>query len=378
MKIKTVVLCQIKTTEMEDFKLFDDIMKECGKTQIECKSSKPVKKTCSHKDTFEDGGITQCLDCGEQFSSIESKDALPTYGTAQTVSVLDPTRCQKRKSDERSIFKDVENMGFPDSIVRLANSIYLDNARKYNSEVKDSENFNVHRGTNRKALIFASIYSAYKISTPKSIDELIKPFGIDKKAGQNGIKCIQRNISKKSPIRTTYIRPYHLIDETMDKFNATKDQKLEAIEIFKRIDNRSSVLLRSKPQSVAAAVVYHWIKKTNKNISIQEFSSKVGLSGLTITKKEKEISRLMDEIETEEHIIELLGTTAKCKIALAKYRSIENKHLIHNKSSPQVIAQNIVSSVSKAPRTSAVQIASKSKLKSSQKVSHISQAAIIA
>jgi transcription initiation factor TFIIIB Brf1 subunit/transcription initiation factor TFIIB len=86
-----------------------------------------------------------------------------------------------------------------------------------------------------------------------------------------------------------------LVEEIMDKFSATRDQKDEVINLYKRIKNRSSRLNRSRPQSVASSIVFYWICLTKKDITLKEFTSKVSLSELTISKIAKEIANVLGD-----------------------------------------------------------------------------------
>ena len=80
----------------------------------------------------------------------------------------------------------------------------------------------------------------------------------------------------------------------MDKFKATKEQKLEVIDLYKKIKNRSSKINRSRPQSVASALTYFWICYKGLDITLKEFASKTDLSELTIDKLAKEIGNVLD------------------------------------------------------------------------------------
>jgi hypothetical protein len=80
----------------------------------------------------------------------------------------------------------------------------------------------------------------------------------------------------------------------MDKFYATKEQKDEILELYKQIENKSSLLNRSRPQSVASGIVRYYILKTNKNVPMNIFKTKVNLSELTINRIVKEIEKILD------------------------------------------------------------------------------------
>ena len=63
------------------------------------------------------------------------------------------------------------------------------------------------------------------------------------------------------------------------------------------IKNKSSILNRSRHQSVASGIVRYYILITGKNISMQDFKSKVNLSELTINRIVKEIARILGNEE---------------------------------------------------------------------------------
>ena len=171
-------------------------------------------------------------------------------------------------------------MGFSDKIVNEANKIYF--------QVTKGQIF---RGNSRKAIVFASIFHAYKLSgKPQSHEKLIDVFHLNRKIGLKGLKHVNLYAPKNSTIRTTYITPINLVEEIMEKFSATVDQKQEVIELYHQIKNKSSRLNRSRPQSVASGIVYYWICLNKKDITLKQFTKKVSLSELTINKIAKEIS----------------------------------------------------------------------------------------
>ena len=194
------------------------------------------------------------------------------------------TRMQSRKNDERGIYRDVENLGFKDHIVEAANRTY--------AQVTKGKIF---RGNSRKAIVFACIFHAYKMSgTPLSHERLINIFKLSKKTGLRGLKYVNLHAPKDSDIRTTYITPINLIEEIMDRFGATDEHIKEVKDLYSRIHNRSSKLNRSRPQSVAAGLTFYWICKRGKDITLKEFTKKVALSELTINKIAREIALVLE------------------------------------------------------------------------------------
>lgn len=239
---------------------------------------------CHHDTLVNEKGVDVCVTCGKEISKkITHTKEWRYYGQSDNRNSSDPNRVQSRKLDSRNIYKDVENMGFNDKIVSSANEIYF--------EVTKGQIF---RANSRRAIIFACIFHSLKLSgKPQSHDKLIHIFNLNRKTGLKGLKHVNLHAPKDSKIRTTYITPENLVEEIMDKFSATNEQKQEVIALYHQIKNKSSRLNRSRPQSVASAIVYYWICKQNKKITLKEFTKKVSLSELTINKIAKEISEVL-------------------------------------------------------------------------------------
>lgn len=295
---------------MSDFELFNQALNEYEKTTIDSDSIQPVINTsessdsnnsseqlssseedekvvkCSHLNTTNEKSVDVCTDCGEEITKkIQHTKEWRYYGQADSRHSSDPNRVQIRKSEERTIFKDVENMGFSDKIVSEANKIYF--------QVTQGQIF---RGNSRKSIVFACIFHAYKLSgKPQSHEKLINVFNLNRKTGLKCLKHVNLHAPKNSSIRTTYITPINLVEEIMEKFSATNEQKQEVIKLYNRIKNKSSRLNRSRPQSVASGLVYFWICSKQKDISLKQFTKKVSLSELTVNKIAKEISDVLGE-----------------------------------------------------------------------------------
>jgi len=231
---------------------------------------------CSHYTHILGIGVYMCRDCGiELTKSLDSSDMK---------NVIEPNRCYIRKSSVRTIEQDLTNMNINDNIKDIANGIYMDICKG-----------KVHRGMRRRAIIFASVFHAYKIvNNPQSCESLIKLFQIKRKDALKGLKYVNENSSKESPIRSTCITPEHLIHEFLCKFKVSEEKANEIIQLYQVIKDKSSILNRSRPQSVASGVIWYWIKLNKKQINISEFTKKVDLSELTVSKMAKEIARLYE------------------------------------------------------------------------------------
>jgi len=277
-------MINISFKNMSEFELFKNAMNTYINTENNSKNKTSISK-CSHINCINEKGVDICTECGEEIkTNIENSKEWVYYGNSNGKNNSDPNRVQIRKNtDERSIYKDVENMGFSHKIISDANKIYF-----------DVTNGKIFRGNSRKAIVFACIFHAYKISgKPQSHDKLINIFNLTRKTGLKGLKHVNLYAPKNSPIRTTYITPINIIQEIMEKFSATKTQINEVIELYNKIKNKSSRLNRSRPQSVASGLVYFWITKNNKDISLKKFTKIVSLSELTINKILIEINNIL-------------------------------------------------------------------------------------
>lgn len=241
-----------------------------------------IYMTCSHKLVAVEHASRVCMDCGketEKQPSFEKEWML--YSSQKPYS--DTARCQRRKPETKTIFKDLENMGFSDEIMNLANQAY--------QEVTDGKTY---RGNSRKSVIFACVFNAYKATNnPQSSDALIRIFGMKRKTGLKGLKFVHLNVvGSTTRIPDIRITPCHIISEMLQKFATSKnlcDQKSEIFAIYDYIQANSLMLNRSRPSSIAAGILYYYIVRTRKPITLKMFSSQVEMSELTIKKIAKKI-----------------------------------------------------------------------------------------
>lgn len=195
-----------------------------------------------------------------------------------------PSRCHARKSQERTIYKDLSNLNIPDNIIKEANILYQ-------HVVQDR----IYRGNTRKAIIFACIFYAYKkAGLPQSCDTLTNLFNIDRKDGLHGLKIVNLHTNNTIVPKSTYITPTNIITEIMHKFSAEEQDTKNVIELYNRIYKKSELLNRARPQSIASGLIRYYIIKNNKNIPIETFLSIVNISELTINRIVKEISKILD------------------------------------------------------------------------------------
>jgi transcription initiation factor TFIIIB Brf1 subunit/transcription initiation factor TFIIB len=265
--------------DMIDMNLFEQ-----ATNQYKADAADKKTGSCAHTDVVHENGAMTCTDCGQEIhKAILHEKEWRYYGPADGKR-SDPNRVQMRKSEERTIFRDVENMGFSDVIVANANELYADVTKG-----------KIYRGDCRKAIIFACVFHAYKLEgMPQPHEKLTKVFSLTHKVGLRGLKHVSLHASRNSKIHTTYITPAHIVDQIMTKFKASAKDKREALRLCERIKNKSSVLNRARPQSVGSSVVYFWICLKKVDVTLKEFASGPDMpSQLTVLKKAKEIATIL-------------------------------------------------------------------------------------
>ncbi len=241
---------------------------------------KPRGVVCTHKNIMEENGVKLCTDCGREISRAMSfEKEWRWYGRDRDTRHSDPNRCHIRKTDDRTIYSDVAGLGFTDRIISEANRIY-----------QEVTNGNIYRANSRRAIIFACIFHAYKLQGhPQTCMDLMTIFKLDRKVGLKGLKHISKRAPKGSPLRTTYITPSDFISPIMSRFNATKKEIEEVTEMCEALKNRSRILNRARPQSVASGLIYYFCKLKNKDITMAAFIEEADLSELTVRKIATEI-----------------------------------------------------------------------------------------
>ena len=262
---------------MDTFDLFAQLKKEEQETT-------PNINECAHQNTIQSNGYLICTDCGHQCEKQLTYDReWRYYGASDTKYASDPNRCQARKTTEKTIYKDVEKLGFSNKIITDANQLY-----------QQVTNKQIFRGNTRRAIVFACIFHIYKLEdNPQTCESLMNVFGITKKNALKGLKFVNLNASKDSTIRSTYITVETIINDIMNKFSASEQDKQSVLDIYHKIKNKSSIINRSRPQSVAAGIVRYYSIQKNKKISMTDFKQMVELSELTINRISKEVQRIL-------------------------------------------------------------------------------------
>ncbi|MDC3332966.1 hypothetical protein OAV62_01875 [bacterium] len=266
---------------MDDFKLFDQLL--ASETTPELHKAQSTE--CVHKHVIADKGFSVCKDCGvEVFQKIRYIKESSYYGRNDTKHSSDPSRCYVRKVTDRDITRqDLQNIQISTHIKDKANDIF--------HQVCDK----IRRAKLRKGIVFGCVFFAYKHGgNPQSCDSLVKKFNIPKKSAQEGLKFVNENLPHRSPLLSIHITEEDLMREFMFKINSTKEQCDEAIQMYKTIKGRSASIVKRKPQSIAAGMIYYYTLLKKRSLVIEDFVKQVNLSPLTVIQVAKECSRMFE------------------------------------------------------------------------------------
>ncbi len=260
-------------SDNERYKFKDTIEKKIFKSEENCKHSEITQ--ISEKNV--------CIECG-----FVMKEDL-SYDKDWKYSSKDASQYHKRKPEQRSLFKDVEGMDFPESIVQNAN-------KKYQNIIKN----NIYRGSKRKAIIVACIYYAYiEQGEHRTSEEISKKFNIKKKSIKEGFT---RYCDCFPDASIFYINAKNLIRQIMVRTDINFIHLRKINKLCDFLENKSALLNRSNPQSVAAAIVYLYLclepeYKNKLGMTKIKFAKIVDLSDITITKLGKESQRIIQNEE---------------------------------------------------------------------------------
>jgi transcription initiation factor TFIIIB Brf1 subunit/transcription initiation factor TFIIB len=242
---------------------------------------------CEHQNIIKQNEKEICSDCGiEVYQQLSLEPEWRYYGENDSRHFTDPNRCQIRKIEDKGIYKDVENMNFESDIIEEANKLY----NMITSET-------IRRGNFRKSVIFACVFNAYKYKgNPISSDELQEHFKLSKKDISTGLKFYNlkgKEIKEIKEKKTIHISPVIFIPRIMRKFNSNQEHINKVVDLYKMIQNKSSLINRSNPQSVVSGLVFYYCRLIGKNITCSKFSSIVNLSDITISRISKNISDIL-------------------------------------------------------------------------------------
>ena len=252
----------------------------------EIENSNSDSEECIHNQISNIDGSKICMECGVKIDEKLCDNETPYYGQYDTRHTKDPSRHNHTKIEERSLYNDLEPLGFPQQVIERANEYYT----------KIIEN-KIFRAKNRLSIVFICTCHAYEdIGEPRSSTELAKIFKLDKKGISNGIKTFSQFFRKRP--EKTYINAMDIVPQILSKLNLDKKSQHICIDdmaqIYEYVKSKSHTFNSSNPNSIAAGLVYYYLKLMNANTTRTEYSKIVELTDITFTKIAAEIHRCLD------------------------------------------------------------------------------------
>ena len=234
-----------------------------------------ASQNCAHEETVEEHGIMICMLCGTELDM----PSMTTYETG---------RCQFRVGRDRSLYDDIQGLPVPPDIAKIANDVFLETCKP--PEVSDGR---THRRACRKSIVFACIFYAYKLrNEPRTCDTLAREFNVPKKCILRGIKYVNEH-GPKIVNTNKYITPEHLIREYLATFDPTVDWVDGAVAIYLQVEDRSKTMLTSRPQSIAAGIIYYYTCTHCVQFDTKAFLEHVKISETTVAKIGNECKRIL-------------------------------------------------------------------------------------
>ena len=174
--------------------------------------------------------------------------------------------------------KEIQQLNIPQEVKIRAQDIYHQFFTK-----------KVHRKSCRIGIIFACIYQSFKdmkdVKEPQYIGDLIHA---NQKEMRKGMKFYYMN----NPERSYTITAMDLVPHVLEKSKTFISNHDEISTIYDYVKERSEMISRSNPYSIACALVYYTLVKSNQVFDKDHFCEQVGRCPMTISKIYKEIELL--------------------------------------------------------------------------------------
>lgn len=277
-------------SHLSEFDILEKALEENIDIKIHETNPWPEDNDCEHNNTIKEKNNTIiCIDCGEEiYSENLFEKEWKIYSNNDNRHSADPNRCQIRKFNDRSIYKDLQGKNIPDKIITKANELY--------EKVTQG---GIKRKINRTAIVFACVHEAYKLdNNPQNFEKMCKVFNLEKKDASKGINIVTFNIPKNFFEDSNYrnITAFEQAKQIMEKFGAKSHQIDNVKQIYELVKNKSKILSGARVSSFSSGLVYYWIIKNKRNdITIEYFCQLVKLSALTIKKIYNEINKIVNK-----------------------------------------------------------------------------------
>lgn len=186
------------------------------------------------------------------------------------------------KSNEKSIRSDIDKLGFPNNIVNIADIVY------------QNMDLGTKRGKRRKMLIFYCVFTAYNQENI-TVDPiwLANLCGLERSNISKALSmCSPVSAFTEAPmVKFTTPRSYiPVYFKKLQEWINFPDNTIEEIyEISDEIMQKDSSLNDEKPQTVAAAILVHYMKINGYTIDKEKYKIIFKRSDMTINKIKKKV-----------------------------------------------------------------------------------------
>ena len=259
---------------------------------LELNFDETAGEECDHAEVETgDDGVSVCKGCKCVIDNLDFQQEWRYYGTSDNKSSKNPSRCHRPKNTKTGnidgVFAADPHLSIIPAPIRKATE------QKYKMVVGNK----TVRGKKRKAIIAACLMYVYRERNEnRTSDSVRKMFGISKKDMSDGVT---RYLSAFPEARTEHITIKALLSDIVTKVGIDRSHYQKIFSIAELVEHTDSIVKRSNPVSVASSVVYFYIcitpsLATELGLTKPEYSAKVGLSEITITKLVKKISEVLE------------------------------------------------------------------------------------
>lgn len=225
---------------------------------------------CEHAFTVEHDGEVFCNDCGEALKDLDTE-----FRKEKNKTLEDGGRCQSLQSNNGGIMADIRH-------IHTISQNIKDRAGEYFDEYMRVTNSNVLRQKSRHSVIAAVLYYAYMEEENKvyPIEPLAKMLTVEPRDVSHGLHKVSRSLPH---LRSFQITETDIMHQLLRKLGAVDPLDFQWVEyIFSVIENLNSTLNKARMNSVASGIVWYYIQRENKPITLEHFSRVCGLSKSTI------------------------------------------------------------------------------------------------
>lgn len=252
--------------------------------------------------TASDSQCRVCINCGSSEPPVIKKHSKICSDCGHSEIIQEQTKSwsaqhqERRKNDSKDLFSDIAGKGFSDNIAQTANEIFvlIISGR-------------TRRSASRLGIICGCIFDSYKINAPlhqMALDYSIiyGRFNMGRKAALKGLKEVALCLAIHHRESDVYMRLAYCNSGArafISNYACGLTTQKDAAELICSLFNQLALVEhmgRARPQTVAAGLVYYWIKEENKPIALEALMQVSGLKKNTIEKIEADIRKKMSNM----------------------------------------------------------------------------------